>query len=164
MKTAENKTFIKTVTLYLIRENISVATAESCTAGMIASALGDIPGVSSIFSEGYVTYSNDAKEKNLGVPHEILLEHGAVSEQTARAMAEGVTKKSGARLGISSTGIAGPDGGTAEKPVGLVYIGICFDGETVVRKNLFSGTRADVREKTVLTAFEMIAKIFKIDG
>ena len=161
---APKKQSIESVIKYLIRENISVATAESCTAGMISAAIGDIPGVSSIFSEGYVTYSNDAKEKNLGVSHETLETYGAVSEATAKEMAEGVAKKANARLGISATGIAGPDGGTAEKPVGHVYIGICFDGETIVQKNLFSGNRSDVREKTVLTAFEMIAKIFKIDG
>lgn len=164
MKTVENENFIKTVIEYLIRENISVATAESCTAGMIAGTLGDIPGVSKIFAEGYVTYSNEAKEKNLGVLHETLTAFGAVSEQTAREMAEGVAKKAGARLGVSSTGIAGPDGGTDEKPVGLVYIGVCFDSETVVKKNLFSGSRADVRQQTVFTAFEMIAKILKING
>lgn len=162
--TAQEKQKIASVIEYLIRENISVATAESCTAGLISAALGDIPGVSSIFREGYVTYSNDAKEKNLGVSHGTLLKHGAVSEETAREMAEGVKKRTGARIGISATGIAGPDGGTKEKPVGLVYIGVSFDGETIVTKNIFSGDRKNVREQTVVTAFSMIAKIFKIDG
>lgn len=160
--TAQEKQTIESVIKYLIRENITVATAESCTAGMIASALGDVPGVSSIFSEGYVTYSNDAKEKNLGVSHETLVAFGAVSEQTAKEMAEGVRKRTGARIGISATGIAGPDGGTDEKPVGLVYIGVCVDGATTATRNLFSGSRTDVREQTVFTAFSMIAKIFKI--
>ena len=160
--TAQEKQTIESVIKYLIRENITVATAESCTAGMIASSLGDVPGVSKIFAEGYVTYSNEAKEKNLGVPHETLLAHGAVSEETARAMAEGAAKRAGARLGISATGIAGPDGGTEEKPVGLVYIGVCVEGATTVTRNLFSGSRTDVRKQTVFTAFSMIAKIFKI--
>ena len=155
---------IASVISYLIRENISVATAESCTAGLISAALGDIPGVSSIFSEGYVTYSNDAKEKNLGVSHDTLLAYGAVSEQTAKEMAEGVRKRTGARLGVSSTGIAGPDGGTKEKPVGLVFIGVSLDGKTTVTKNIFSGDRKEVREQTVFTAFSMISKIFEIDG
>lgn len=162
MKTVRNREDVKTVTNYLIREKITIATAESCTAGLIAATLGDIPGVSSIFSEGFVTYSNDAKEKLLGVPHETLLAHGAVSEQTARAMAEGVVKNTGACLGISATGIAGPGGGTVDKPVGLVYIGVSFAGKTEVKRCVFAGTRQEVREQTVLTAFDMIAKIFKI--
>ncbi len=152
----------KAVISYLIKNDITVSTAESCTAGMIAAAIGDYPGVSKIFSEGYVTYSNEAKEKNLGVPHEILAAHGAVSEQTARAMAEGVCKKTGADIGISATGIAGPDGGTKEKPVGLVYIGICAFGKTTVHKCLFSGTRKEVRTQTVETAFYELAKRLKI--
>ncbi len=164
MKTTENETLIKTVIEYLIRENISVATAESCTAGMIAAALGDIPGVSSIFNEGFVTYSNEAKMKNLGVLEDTLSSFGAVSEQTAREMAEGVRKRTGARIGVSSTGIAGPDGGTKEKPVGLVFIGVSLDGKTTVTKNIFSGDRKEVREQTVFTAFSMISKIFEIDG
>lgn len=143
---------------HLISKNITIATAESCTAGMIAATLGNVPGVSAIFSEGFVTYSNEAKEKNLGVPHETLVNHGAVSEATACAMAEGVCKRTGARVGISATGIAGPDGGTAEKPVGLVYIGVCLDGETHVKKCIFSGNRDRVRTSTVTTAFDELKK------
>ena len=147
---------------YLIENNITVATAESCTAGLIAARIGDKSGVSSVFSEGFVTYSNEAKEKNLGVPHEILENHGAVSEQTARAMAEGVCRVTGARLGLSATGIAGPTGGTAEKPVGLVFMGVCLDGETTVVKKIFSGTRSEVRAQTVETVFSEVKKRLQI--
>lgn len=147
---------------YLIENNITVATAESCTAGLIAARIGDKSGVSSVFSEGFVTYSNEAKEKNLGVPHEILQNHGAVSEQTARAMAEGVCRVTGARLGLSATGIAGPTGGTAEKPVGLVFMGVCLDGETTVVKKIFTGTRSEVRAQTVETVFSEVKKRLQI--
>lgn len=153
---------INEVISYLIEQKITISTAESCTAGLISATIGDFSGVSEIFSEGYVTYSNEAKEKNLGVPHEILEAYGAVSEQTARAMAEGVCKTSGARLGLSSTGIAGPTGGTAEKPVGLVYMGVCLDGETTVVKRVFSGTRQEVRCQTVETVFSEVKKRLQI--
>lgn len=147
---------------YLIENKITVATAESCTAGMISARIGDKSGVSDIFSEGYVTYSNEAKEKNLGVPHELLVTFGAVSEEVARAMAEGVCRASGARLGLSATGIAGPTGGTPEKPVGLVYMGVCLDGKTTVVKKIFSGTRAEVRAQTVETVFAEVKKRLQI--
>ena len=153
---------IDSVLDYLIEHKITVATAESCTAGLIAARIGDKSGVSSVFSEGFVTYSNEAKEKNLGVPHEILQNHGAVSEQTARAMAEGVCRVTGARLGLSATGIAGPTGGTAEKPVGLVFMGVCLDGETTVVKKIFSGTRSEVRAQTVETVFSEVKKRLQI--
>lgn len=141
---------------YLIENKLTVATAESCTAGLIAATLGDVPGVSSIFSQGFVTYSNEAKEQLLGVPRDILASYGAVSSQVAQAMAEGVCKKTGAAIGISATGIAGPDGGTKEKPVGLVYIGVCIDGVTTVRRCEFSGNRGQVRAMTVCTAFDEV--------
>lgn len=147
---------------FLIDNHISVATAESCTAGMIAATLGDVPGVSDIFSEGFVTYSNEAKEKNLGVPHEILATYGAVSEQTAKAMAEGVCRRTKASLGISATGIAGPGGGTKEKPVGLVYIGVSFNGKTSVRRLLLKGNRTQVRMQTVENAFDEVRKVLRI--
>lgn len=153
---------INEVISYLIEHKITVSTAESCTAGMIASKLGDVSGVSEIFSQGFVTYSNDAKEKLLGVPHELLQKYGAVSEQVARAMAEGVKKVSGTELGLSSTGIAGPTGGTVEKPVGLVYMGICYKGETTVIKRIFTGERDEVRAQTVEEIFAQVKKILQI--
>lgn len=153
---------INEVIAYLIEKKITVSTAESCTAGMIAAKLGDVSGVSQIFSQGFVTYSNDAKEKLLGVSCELLKKHGAVSEQVARAMAEGAAKTSGAMLGLSSTGIAGPTGGTAEKPVGLVYMGICYNGETTVIKRIFTGDRGEVRSQTVEEIFAQVKKILQI--
>ncbi len=153
---------IEKVINYLIENNITIATAESCTAGMIASSIGDYSGVSAIFSEGFVTYSNEAKEKNLGVPHQLLKNYGAVSEEVARAMAEGVCKKTGAILGVSATGIAGPTGGTKEKPVGLVYMGVCLNGNTSVVKKIFKGTRKEIRIQTVEAVFSEIKKRLQI--
>lgn len=153
---------IDTVIAYLIENKITVATAESCTAGLISARIGDASGVSEIFSEGYVTYSNEAKEKNLGVSHEALENFGAVSEIIARQMAEGVCRRTGARLGLSATGIAGPTGGTTEKPVGLVYMGVCLDGVTTVVKKVFKGTRTEVREQTVETVFAEVKKRLQI--
>jgi len=147
---------------YLIENKITLSAAESCTAGLICARIGDKSGVSEIFNEGYVTYSNEAKEKNLGVPHDILEQHGAVSEPVARAMAEVVCRVSGARLGLSATGIAGPTGGTDEKPVGLVYMGVCLDGKTTVVKKIFSGTRSEVRAQTVETVFAEVKKRLQI--
>jgi len=147
---------------YLIKNKITVATAESCTAGLIAARIGDMSGVSEIFSEGFVTYSNDAKEKNLGVPHILLENYGAVSPEVAQAMAEGVCKKTGAALGLSATGIAGPTGGTKDKPVGLVYMGICYNGNTTVIKRVFKGSRSEVRKQTVETVFSEVKKILQI--
>lgn len=153
---------IDEVLKHLIDKKITVATAESCTAGMIAARIGDMSGVSEIFSEGFVTYSNEAKEKNLGVPHELLKKHGAVSEEVARAMAEGVCRVTGAALGLSATGIAGPGGGTKEKPVGLVYMGVCLNGETTVVKKVFSGDRKSVRTQTVEEIFYQVKKRLQI--
>ncbi len=147
---------VSKVLQYCMEKHLTLSTAESCTAGMIAAAIGDMPGVSEIFFEGFVTYSNEAKEKNLGVPHEILEKYGAVSIATARAMAEGVCRRTGSCIGISATGIAGPGGGTPEKPVGLVYIGVCINGETSVRKCLLHGSRSRIRHMTVLNAFDEV--------
>ena len=111
-----------------------LATAESCTGGMLAKRITDIPGSSAVFETGCVTYANCVKERLLGVPHETLVTYGAVSEQTARAMAEGIVRESGADIGVGITGIAGPDGGTEEKPVGLVYIALSDGKNTWVAK------------------------------
>lgn len=153
---------IDKVIAFLMENKITVATAESCTAGMIASRLGDVSGVSEIFSEGFVTYSNEAKEKNLGVSHETLERFGAVSEQTAKEMAEGACRLTGARLGLSATGIAGPTGGTLQKPVGLVFMGVCLDGVTTVVREVFTGDRAEVRAQTVETVFAEVKKRLQI--
>lgn len=123
----------------LIKHGKTLATAESCTGGLLAKRITDIPGSSAVFHMGCVTYANSAKEALLCVPHEILEEHGAVSEETARAMAEGIVKRSGSDIGIGITGIAGPDGGTPEKPVGLIYIALSDGVNTWVTKRPSAG-------------------------
>lgn len=118
----------------LAAQGKKLATAESCTGGLLAKRLTDIPGSSAVFDMGCVTYANAAKEALLYVPREILERHGAVSEETARAMAEGIVKRSGSDIGVGITGVAGPEGGTAEKPVGLIYIALSDGKNTWVTK------------------------------
>ncbi|WP_322200773.1 competence/damage-inducible protein A [Acutalibacter intestini] len=118
----------------LAQQGKTLATAESCTGGLLAKRITDISGSSAVFHMGCVTYANEVKEQLLGVPHEILEEHGAVSQETARAMAEGIVQASGSSLGVGITGIAGPEGGTPEKPVGLVYIALSDGKNTWVAK------------------------------
>ena len=140
----------------LERKKLRVTTAESCTGGLIAGTLVNVPGISGWFGEGYVTYSNEAKERLLGVLHETLMNYGAVSEQTAKEMAEGAAKAAGADAAVSVTGIAGPDGGTIEKPVGLVYMGCFCKGRICVEKHIFDGDRARVRAQSVQAALELL--------
>jgi nicotinamide-nucleotide amidase len=116
----------------LVHHGLTFACAESCTGGEIASRLVDVPGISAVFLEGFVTYSNAAKVARLGVAPDLLATHGAVSAEVAAAMAAGAARVSGARLALSTTGIAGPEGGSPEKPVGLVQVGLCLDGEVEV--------------------------------
>ena len=141
----------------LCNMHVSVATAESCTGGLIASSIVDIPGASDCFNEGYVTYSNEAKMKNLGVSADTLKVFGAVSPQTAAEMASGVRKAANADFGISSTGIAGPGGGTKENPVGLVYIGCAYgDNMCVTKKLQLDGDRTQVRKAAALEALKLL--------
>lgn len=134
--------------LKLIEKNITVAAAESCTGGLLSSAFVDVPGSSDIFLEGVVTYSNDAKVR-LGVDSSALKDYGAVSVQVALQMAKAVKNRAGSMVGISTTGIAGPGGGSAEKPVGLVYTAIVTDNSENVYKLNLSGDRSSVRKQTV---------------
>lgn len=143
----------------LQKKNISVTTAESCTGGLVAGTLVNVPGISEYFQEGYVTYSNEAKQKLLGVRAETLASYGAVSEQTAEEMALGCAQAASADLGIATTGIAGPDGGTADKPVGLVYIGCAFRGKVSVERHVFTGDRRCVREQAVEQALELAKRV-----
>ena len=131
----------------LIEKKLKIATAESCTGGLIAKLITDVSGSSECFEMGLVTYSNSAKEKLLGVSHQTLSEHGAVSEQTAAQMCEGLFTKYGSDIAVSVTGIAGPTGGTPEKPVGLVYVGVCGKFGPCVKRLELSGTRDEIREK-----------------
>ena len=125
----------------LKEKNLRITAAESCTGGMIAGALVNVAGASDVFGESYVTYSNEAKQRLVGVRTETLEQFGAVSEQTAWEMAAGAARAAGADVALSSTGIAGPGGGTPQKPVGLVYIGCCVQGSVQVRKLRFYGSR-----------------------
>ncbi len=146
---------IKKLIEKLNEKHMTISTAESCTGGMIGACITSVSGASNVYNEGYITYSNDAKEKNLGVPHTTLETYGAVSEETAREMADGVRKKSNADIGIAVTGIAGPGGGTAEKPVGLVYIGVATKDNVETHKFIFSGDRDAVRKSTVENAIRL---------
>ncbi len=154
----DDETLAKTTVSLLIDKKLTVACAESCTAGRLTAALGDIPGVSSVLSESVVTYSNEAKIKYLGVSAETLAKHGAVSAETAEEMARGIQKAAGSDIGISVTGIAGPDGGTKEKPVGLVYVGVCYQDEVTVLKLQLHGNRDRVRHSAVMHGLNLIRK------
>ena len=137
-------------------KGMTLATAESCTGGLIAAALTAIAGSSSVVMAGFVTYANDAKHKMVGVRQESLAEHGAVSEEVAREMADGVRGRAGVSLGLSCTGIAGPGGATPGKPVGLVFIGCAREGAaTIVERHVFPGDRAAVRAATVAAALDL---------
>ena len=142
----------------LLRKQWMLATAESCTGGMIAAHCTDLPGSSAWFERGFMTYSNEAKTELLGVPADLILKDGAVSESVARAMALGVCYRSNAHVGVAVTGIAGPTGGSAEKPVGTVWLAWCLDGITQAEMQLFSGDRAQIRQATVQAALEGLLK------
>ena len=133
----------------------TIACAESCTGGLVTSRLTDIPGSSGYVMGSIVSYTNEIKERLVGVRHATLAAHGAVSPETAREMAEGIRRVIRTDLGIGITGIAGPGGGTPEKPVGLVYIAVTGEAGTVVRENHFSGSRREVKRQTSETALEM---------
>ena len=139
-------------------KNLRIVTAESCTGGLVAGALTEIAGSSDVFERGFVTYSNDAKQQALGVPENTLREHGAVSIATARAMAEGALAHSRADVSVAITGIAGPGGGSAEKPVGLVCFAASRKGEpTIVQERRFGDTgRTTIRLASVEVALQML--------
>lgn len=140
-----------TVAEMLVNKNLTISVAESCTGGMVSSNLINYPGISSVFMEGCITYSNEAKMKSLGVKKETLDKFGAVSEETAREMAEGIARRYNTNIGISTTGIAGPEGGTKEKPVGLVYFGIYINGKVKAKRYIFNGSRQQVRLRATKT-------------
>lgn len=154
----QKKTLAEEVVELLKMDELTVTTAESCTGGLVAARLVDVPGVSEVFKQGFITYSNKAKRKLLNVKKTTLKEFGAVSEKTAREMAKGAILASGADAAIATTGIAGPDGGTEEKPVGLVYIGVSVRGQMYVEEYHFEGERSEVRESTVQAALALLKK------
>jgi len=136
----------------------TLATAESCTGGLVGARLTEIPGSSEVYVGGAVSYSNDAKERMLGVPHDLLVTHGAVSDEVARAMAEGVRRRLDADWGIGITGIAGPGGGTDDKPVGLVHWAAAGSGGTWALHRVFPGDRAVVREWSCNCALDLVRR------
>lgn len=141
----------------LLARNLYLTTAESCTGGGIAYLLTELPGSSQWFDRGFVTYSNNSKEELLDILEDTLLNHGAVSSETAKAMAEGALKNSHAQVSIAVTGIAGPDGGTTEKPVGTVWFGFSISNKSTqtLLKN-FKGDRSHIREQAIHFALETV--------
>ena len=155
----EDNSLAQTVVELLKQHNLKVSFAESCTGGLIASKITNVSGASDVFDCGVVTYSNEMKEKLLGVPNEMLEKFGAVSKEVAEAMAIGVCKLANSNIGVGVTGIAGPNGGTPNKPVGLVYIGICgIDGNAEVQEFNLTGGREIIRERTALYALDMVRR------
>jgi nicotinamide-nucleotide amidase len=143
----------------LLRENqYTLATAESCTGGLLSHRITNVPGSSAYFLEGVQSYSTQAKTRLLDVPASFLEKHGAVSPQVAAAMAENIRTNSGATFGLGITGIAGPTGGTEEKPVGLVYISLAGMGNTQTEKNLFLGDRETVKQRSTQKALDMLRR------
>jgi len=139
----------------LISKNLKISTAESCTGGMVAEQITSINGASNCFDMGVITYSNEAKMQLLCVKKETLDEFGAVSEETAREMCDNVRGLANANIGISVTGIAGPSGGTIDKPVGLVYVGVSGEFGTQIQKLNLNGSREDIRKQTVNTVLQI---------
>jgi nicotinamide-nucleotide amidase len=155
----DNETLESAVGRLLKERGATLALAESCTGGLLAKRLTDLPGSSAYFKEGLVTYTNESKERLLGVPHDLLLEHGAVSEPVARHMAEGVRKLASSDYGLSITGVAGPDGGTKEKPVGLVFVGLSDAGGTIAERldlTAWARSREAIRERSANRAFDLL--------
>lgn len=145
--------------LELLRaKELKIATAESCTGGLIAAAITDVAGASDVFECGFVTYSNKAKTDMIKVSPETLELHGAVSSETAEEMAKGALLNSSAHITVSVTGIAGPGGATETKPVGLVYFGVATKDTLSSDKQIFSGNRHDIREQTVDHALDLLMK------
>jgi nicotinamide-nucleotide amidase len=140
----------------LIEHNLTLVTAESCTGGLVAHRITNVPGSSSYYLGGFIAYANEAKEALLGVRHETLLAHGAVSEETAREMALGARQRMGADVGVSITGIAGPTGGTPDKPVGLVYIALSTSGAELCERHIWQGNRLANKEQSAEAALQLL--------
>lgn len=157
----EEKTLEQTAVQLLQDRGYTVTCAESCTGGLLSGRLVNVPGVSDVYRAGFVTYSNEAKRVFLRVRRKTLKRFGAVSAQTALEMAAGAAYAAGAQAALSVTGIAGPDGGTPEKPVGLVYIGCLVPGRMKVKKYLFSGNRSQVRAKSAEAALKLLIRCLR---
>mgnify|MGYP002513565980 CR=1 FL=1 len=145
----------------LAEMGLTISTAESCTGGMVASTIVDIAGASDIFNEGFITYSNDAKMKYLKVSEETLDKYGAVSEEVVREMASGCRKTTGSDVSIVTSGVAGPGGGTVEKPVGLVFIACAYKDVVEARSFRFEGNRTQIRQQATKEAIEMVMDLLE---
>ena len=145
----------------LKEKGYTVTTAESCTGGLVSGTIVNTAGASDVLNEAYITYSNQAKEKLLGVSHETLEKYGAVSAQTAKEMAEGAAKAAGANMGLSTTGIAGPGGKKKKKPVGLVYVGCSLNQKTETIECRFSGDRQENRRQAVERVLSLAIEMLK---
>ncbi|MHB8130551.1 MAG: CinA family nicotinamide mononucleotide deamidase-related protein, partial [Mobilitalea sp.] len=156
--TDDLETLEAVVVKLLHQNNLTLATAESCTGGLLTGCLVNVSGVSNVLKEGFVTYSNEAKIKNLGVSPETLQNYGAVSPQTAKEMVLGVAKTASADAALAITGIAGPDGGTEEKPVGLVYIACLVNGNVTVNEYNLKGNRQKIRDQAVIYALDLLRR------
>lgn len=143
----------------LKQRKLTISVVESCTGGLIQKLITDIPGSSEYFLGGVVAYSNKLKEKLVGVHPETLRKYGAVGSETALELAQGIRKITGANIGVSTTGIAGPTGGTPKKPVGLIYIGLCTKTNCTVKRFVFKGKRNQIRESTALKSLELVVKL-----
>ena len=143
----------------LINRNISISVAESCSGGQLSSTITKVPGVSRIFNMGIVTYSNQAKSSLLKIPISKIIKHGAVSKEVALSMVLKLAKLSKSKICISTTGISGPSGGTKNKPIGLVYIGVKFNKQVFVVKNIFIGDRKKIQNDTVNYALQTIGEL-----
>lgn len=161
--TYETETLEESVVHLLARKGYTITTAESCTGGLLSGTIVNAAGASEVFNGGFVTYSNKFKKNFIGVKKTTLEKYGAVSEKVAKEMARGAQKEAKADVAISTTGIAGPDGGSPEKPVGLVYIGCAVKDKVYVEKYNFSGNRAKVRQNTVAAALSMVRKYVMVE-
>jgi len=139
-------------------KGLTIAVAESCTGGRLGDTITDVAGSSDYFLGGVISYSNESKQMLLGVDASVLRSKGAVSEEVAIQMASGVRTALNSKVGVGITGIAGPSGGTSEKPVGLVYIAVCSKGATVCVRSVFDGSRAEVKKRSVVKALDMISE------
>lgn len=152
----------ETVRNLLYSNNLTLATAESCTGGMVSEILTSVPGASRYFLASCVTYSNESKVKLLGVCEETIMQHGAVSVETAAEMASGIRSITGADIGISTTGVAGPDGGTDLKPVGTVCFGLDYKGQIITRKEIFKGDRESIRKQSSDFILNLLVDVVKV--
>lgn len=160
----DDETLERVVGRLLTARGLTLAVAESCTGGLLGHRLTNVPGASAYLERGVVVYSNRAKQELLGVPEAVLRTHGAVSAPCAEAMADGVVKRSGAACGVAITGIAGPEGGTPDKPVGTVFVAVATPGASTVRRYRFAGDRASIKWQATQAALDLLRRCLRADG